>query len=117
MKDRTVARAFGAVLREARTARGLSQEALAAEAEVSRTYPSLLERGHRVPTLCVFLRLAMALHLAPAELVNATLTRLAHAQPLPAALRFHTTDLAATPLRLARPTPNVADPTTGGRRP
>ena len=74
-----VAKAFGAVLREARRARGMSQEALAGDAEVDRTYPSLLERGHRVPTLCVFLRLARALHLAPAELVNATLARLAHA--------------------------------------
>ena len=74
-----VAKAFGAVLRDARRARGMSQEALAGDAEVDRTYPSLLERGHRVPTLCVFLRLAQALHLAPAELVNATLARLAPA--------------------------------------
>ena len=76
MKNRNVARALGRVLREARLAAGLTQEALAAEADIDRTYPSLLERGLREPTLEVFLRLADALHLTPAELLAATLARL-----------------------------------------
>jgi transcriptional regulator with XRE-family HTH domain len=72
MNDRQVARAFGTVLREARSARKLTQEDLAAEADVDRTYPSLLERGHRLPTLGVYFRLCRALRCSPAELMVAT---------------------------------------------
>ena len=77
MKSKAVARAFGRVLREARTARGMSQEDLAGEADVDRTYPSLLERGLREPTLCVFFRLCRAVRQPPAALLDATLTQLA----------------------------------------
>src|SRR4051794_31326305 len=56
-EDRTVARAFGATLREARRARGMTQEELAAAAGMDRTYPSLLENGKREPALSVFYRL------------------------------------------------------------
>jgi DNA-binding XRE family transcriptional regulator len=73
MKDRSVARAFGAVLKAARKAKGLSQEELAADAAIDRTYPSLLERGLREPTLTVLIQLADALDCTPAALVNATL--------------------------------------------
>jgi transcriptional regulator with XRE-family HTH domain len=76
MKSRTVARAFGRVLRTARLARGLTQEALAEAAGIDRTYPSLLERGLREPTLTVILQLANALHCSPTDLVTATLARL-----------------------------------------
>ena len=58
--------AFGAVLRAARRERGLSQEALADLGGLDRTYPSLLERGLRTPTLSAIFRLADALGL-PAE--------------------------------------------------
>ena len=75
--------AFGAVLRAARTARGLSQEDLAGDADVDRTYPSLLERGHRVPTLVVFLRLCAALRQSPAELIAATVAELARGAGAP----------------------------------
>jgi ribosome-binding protein aMBF1 (putative translation factor) len=47
---RQVARAFGAVLKNARSQQGLSQEALCEGADMDRTYPSLLERGLRTPT-------------------------------------------------------------------
>jgi hypothetical protein len=40
------------------------------------TYPSLLERGRRQPTLAIMLRLARALAMEPAELVNRTIARL-----------------------------------------
>jgi transcriptional regulator with XRE-family HTH domain len=71
MKDRSVARAFGAVLKAARKAKGLSQEELAADAAIDRTYPSLLERGLREPTLTVLFQLGTALDCAPAALVDA----------------------------------------------
>lgn len=73
MKSRNVARAFGRVLRAARTARGMSQEDLAERADLSRTYPSLLERGLREPTLDVFFRLCTAVRTPPAALLEATL--------------------------------------------
>ena len=71
-----VAAAFGQVLRTVRREAGVSQEDLAFRAEVDRTYPSLLERGRRQPTLGIVLRLAWALTLEPAELVNRTIARL-----------------------------------------
>ena len=76
MKNRIVARAFGRVLRAARRAAGLSQEALAEAAGLSRTYPSLLERGLREPTLTVLVQLAEALHCNPTALVEATVAEL-----------------------------------------
>jgi transcriptional regulator with XRE-family HTH domain len=56
-----VARRFGSVLRELRQQRGLTQETLAELADLDRTYPGMLERGLRTPTLAVILRLAKAL--------------------------------------------------------
>ena len=61
---------FGRVLRELRLARGLSQEALALEAGVDRTFVSQLERGIRQPTLTTLWKLAGVLHIAPYELVR-----------------------------------------------
>jgi transcriptional regulator with XRE-family HTH domain len=71
-----VALAFGAILRTARSDAGLTQEILAERAELDRTYPSLLERGLRTPTLGVVLRVGNALRIEPATLVNLTVARL-----------------------------------------
>jgi transcriptional regulator with XRE-family HTH domain len=71
-----VAAAFGYVLRSVRQEAGVSQEDLAFRADVDRTYPSLLERGRRQPTLAIVLRLARALTMEPAELVNRTIAHL-----------------------------------------
>jgi transcriptional regulator with XRE-family HTH domain len=70
VKADQLARDFGRVLRERRLAAGLSQERLALEAEVDRTFVSLLERGGRQPTLATLWRLAEALGVAPSELVT-----------------------------------------------
>lgn len=61
--------AFGQVLRDRRLAAGLSQEKLALEAGVDRTFVSLLERGGRQPTLSTLWRLAEALSVAPIDLI------------------------------------------------
>lgn len=66
-----LARAFGRVLRERRLAAGLTQEKLALEAGVDRTFVSLLERGGRQPTLATLWRLAEALRVAPSDLIGA----------------------------------------------
>lgn len=52
---------FGARLRSVRTAKKISQEHLAALADLDRTYISLLERGLRNPSLECIGKLAFAL--------------------------------------------------------
>jgi transcriptional regulator with XRE-family HTH domain len=64
------------MLKLARTGAGLSQEKLAEVAEIDRTYPSLLERGLRQPTLAVLIAVAFALKIEPALLVTMTVARL-----------------------------------------
>lgn len=61
--------AFGVVLRALRQARSLSQETLALESELDRTFISLLERGLRQPSLTTILQLAGPLGVPPEELV------------------------------------------------
>jgi transcriptional regulator with XRE-family HTH domain len=68
--------AFGAVLREVRQARGLTQEAVADLSGLDRTYPSLLERGMRTPTLVAILQIADALRVPPETLIADTCDRL-----------------------------------------
>lgn len=48
-------------LRRLRVLRGISQEALAVDADIDRTYVSRLERGLENPTVAVLARLADAL--------------------------------------------------------
>jgi transcriptional regulator with XRE-family HTH domain len=73
---RRVARAFGAVLKNAHARRGLSQEALCEGANRDPTYASLLERGLRTPTLLVLIEMGQALGIDPAQLVIETIERL-----------------------------------------
>ena len=57
-------------LRQLRAARGLSQEALAKKAHVSRGYLARIELGRHDPTLSVLRRLAKGLRVSVAELVK-----------------------------------------------
>jgi transcriptional regulator with XRE-family HTH domain len=70
-----VATAFGAILRTARAGAGISQEKLAERADIDRTYPSLLERGRRQPTLSKLIDIANAVGIEPAVLVTLTVAR------------------------------------------
>jgi transcriptional regulator with XRE-family HTH domain len=63
-------KAFGIVLRNLRTERGLSQDRLAIDAGVDRTFVSMLERGTRQPTLDTMLRLASALGVSLSSLAS-----------------------------------------------
>jgi transcriptional regulator with XRE-family HTH domain len=76
MRRQQVAIAFGRVLRDARKQKGISQEELAGAGEFDRTYPSLLERGLRTPTLSVLFQLAEVLGVSAASLVTKTLDEL-----------------------------------------
>lgn len=62
--------AFGCSLRKMRTAKGLSQERLAHECRLDRTYISLLERGQRQPTLSTIFRISEGLDIKPETLIH-----------------------------------------------
>jgi transcriptional regulator with XRE-family HTH domain len=61
---------FAANLRRLRHAKGLSQEDLAHEAGVNRTYMSKLERGGSYPGLEIIGKLAAVLAVEPAEFLK-----------------------------------------------
>ncbi len=62
--------ASGRVLKEARKQKGLSQERLALEAGIERTYVSRLENGTYQPSLAMILCLARVLEIQPGLLVD-----------------------------------------------
>ena len=62
--------AFGKNVRQWRTKRNLSQEALAEKASLDPTYISGIERGLRNPGIKNVVRLAMALGVTTSELVK-----------------------------------------------
>lgn len=62
--------AFGHRLRDARLARGLTQEGLAHLSGLDRTYVSSCEAGRRNATIRTICRLAEALGVDPAVLVS-----------------------------------------------
>jgi transcriptional regulator with XRE-family HTH domain len=61
---------FGTTVRRLRERRGWTQEQLAEAAEMSATYVGFVERGENVPTLTILFRLADALEVTPAELID-----------------------------------------------
>lgn len=62
--------AFGKVLRRLRQEAGLTQEQLGFEADLRRTYVSILELGQQQPSLATILRIAAALKLSAKDLVG-----------------------------------------------
>jgi transcriptional regulator with XRE-family HTH domain len=66
--------AFGNVLREARQAKGLSQEQLAEAAGLDRSFISLVERGIQSPNIVVLLKVADVLGVRASELIARTET-------------------------------------------
>jgi transcriptional regulator with XRE-family HTH domain len=67
-------RVFGRAVRNRRTALGWSQEHLAHEAQLHRTYVSAVERGVRNVSIDNIERLSAALDADPAELLAAPRT-------------------------------------------
>ena len=61
---------FAVNVRKARLIAGLSQEDLAAIADIDRTYVSGIERGVRNPTISVVARFALALKTTSASLLT-----------------------------------------------
>jgi transcriptional regulator with XRE-family HTH domain len=70
--DPVVAQAFGAAVRAARVSAGIAQEELAHLAGVERSHLGKVERGEHMPTLGIVLKIAKALGISAADLVQAT---------------------------------------------
>ncbi|MNT24110.1 helix-turn-helix protein [compost metagenome] len=63
-------KAFGITLKKYRGMASLSQEELAHQSNLDRTYISLLERGLRRPTLNTIIVISKCLNKKPSELVQ-----------------------------------------------
>lgn len=74
-----VEQALGEVLRALRKERGLSQEALALEAEVERNYVSLIELGKNSPSVRILFKLCKTLGVSPSDMLAAVEQRQAEA--------------------------------------
>ena len=61
---------LGDALRAARKAAGISQEDLAFEAKLDRTYISHLENGHKSPTVDSLFKICPVLGIAVSELIG-----------------------------------------------
>lgn len=61
--------AFGRALRKLRLKAGLTQEQLGFEADLRRTYISILELGQQQPSLTTIFKLAKALNCPAAKLI------------------------------------------------
>jgi transcriptional regulator with XRE-family HTH domain len=76
-RDSVLVEAFSEVVREARIAAKMTQEQLAHEALVDRTYVGLLENAKRQPTLSVIFSIAGSLGVTPETLIKRTRDRAA----------------------------------------
>lgn len=61
---------LGARIQKIRKEVGLSQEDLALEADLDRTYISHVERGTRNPTVIVLFKIAKALNTTPSDILK-----------------------------------------------
>ncbi|MDC6467596.1 helix-turn-helix transcriptional regulator [Flavobacteriaceae bacterium] len=61
---------FGIKIKQLRTEKGLSQEKLALNAGLDRTYLPSIEKGERNVSLEVIKKLALALNVKPSELID-----------------------------------------------
>ncbi|RGO22539.1 XRE family transcriptional regulator [Bacillus cereus] len=65
-----IAEAFGKVIKKHRKLNDLSQEQLAFQCDLDRTYIGLLERAKRQPSLTTIFKIANQLHIRPHELLK-----------------------------------------------
>lgn len=72
--------AFGKVLRRLRIEVGLTQENLGFEADLRRTYVSILELGQQQPSLTTIIKIAQALNLTPGSLMDMVIDEIKHSE-------------------------------------
>lgn len=70
--NNSLAKVFGEVLRELRDDVGISQENLAYESELDRSYISMIERGLRIPTITTLFQISKPLKKTPSEIIKIT---------------------------------------------
>lgn len=63
-------RAFGLAIRKLRIARGLTQEELGFESELTRAYISSIELDQKLPSITTIAKLAKAFNLSLSELMK-----------------------------------------------
>lgn len=68
----TLVATFGRILRQVRVEASWTQEQLAFEADIDRTFVGMLESGKRQPSLSVIFALAKALRVTPELLIRKT---------------------------------------------
>lgn len=66
---------FGEVIRSHRKEKGISQEKLAEDSNLQRTFISRMERGLTQPTLVTIFELAQALDVEPIQIIADVQTR------------------------------------------
>lgn len=69
MKEKDLPKAFGLALKKIRSETGMSQDALAKECKLDRTFISLLERGERQPTITTIYKVAEAFEMTAQQLI------------------------------------------------
>lgn len=68
--NNSLAKVFGEVLKELRNEIGISQENLAYESELDRSYISMLESGLRKPTISTLFQISNPLKKTPSEIMK-----------------------------------------------
>lgn len=62
--------AFGNRVAKLRREKAISQEALASECGINRTYIGEIERGEKTPSLIIIVKIAAGLKISKSELMN-----------------------------------------------
>jgi len=70
--DPELAGAFGLAVRRLRLDKGISQEGLAAMAEIERAHMGRIERGEKTPSLRLIMQIAQALSISSADIMTET---------------------------------------------
>ncbi len=68
----TIEEAFGEVIRYLRKSNNISQEKLALISKLDRSFISLMECGHKQPSLITIFQLSKALNLPASKLISLT---------------------------------------------
>lgn len=66
----TIEEAFGETIKELRKINQISQEKLAEESNLDRSFISLLENGHKQPSLITIFQLAKAFNLSASKILS-----------------------------------------------
>lgn len=67
--DKQILKSFGERIKKLRKEKGLTQEQLADEAQIERSYMGTIERGERNPTLLKVHKIAKALKVSAGQLL------------------------------------------------